>query len=180
MPIIKRYSQVDEYSSLISTKSTASGRPKTAAHGPQSTFDDIIPADWLSSICPPVSDIQSAMRRFQTRPEISQERIFGFIYPLYLFTVFFAAAAVAFQPISVAFHVLSDPRNHPSEMVFGFVALGVLMLAGVVILRGLIWAVAKVVNTAVEMDMGVAAAAPQAGLTEQPLTAGILLRGLFA
>jgi len=176
MPLIKRYNQVAEYSELISTNPRAgrsSAGIRSRHHGGLS--DEA--SGWLEAVC--VSDIQGAVRRFQNHPDLSQEQIFGFLYPIYIFTLLFALAVVAFQPKSFAHHVLADPKGHPSEMALGLAALAGVMLVGLVMLRLIIWSIAKVAVVVVDWEMDRAFPAPHIDSTEQPLTAVNLLRGVF-
>lgn len=168
MPIISRHSEVAEYATLISTSSSSRARRRTT---PAAAVYDAVSL--------PVSDIQGAVRRFQSDSDISQTGIFAFLFPLYGFTVLFAFAVVAFQPKSFAHHVLSDPRGHPSEIVLGAVLLAAVIILGGAVLRAVVWVVAKIVSGFVEdMDVATHKAFPQPG-SDEPLSATALLRGIF-
>ncbi|THH33531.1 hypothetical protein EUX98_g690 [Antrodiella citrinella] len=180
MPLIKRYNQVAEYSELISTKprtgSSSAGIRSRHGRGGSPTIADEA-SGWLEAVCP--SDIQSAVRRFQNHPDLSQEKVFGFLYPIYVFALLFALAVVALQPKSFAHHVLADPRGHPREMTLGVAALAGAMLVGLAFLRIVIWGIAVVAVMVVDRQMERGFPAPPLDSTEQPLTTAALLRGVF-
>ncbi|KAI0921022.1 hypothetical protein AcW1_004863 [Taiwanofungus camphoratus] len=129
-------------------------------------------SSWYEAVFPPFEDVQAAIRRFRNDPDFSQERVFSFISPLFAFALFFVVCLIAGQPKSFAHHVLKAPRAHTKELAVYSLSFFGMLLAGLAILRTLIWCVAEVSSMIVAVDRGRANSAPLP-------SSNVLLGGIF-
>ncbi|OBZ70462.1 hypothetical protein A0H81_09708 [Grifola frondosa] len=136
--LIQRYNVAAEYSEMLSTARQRSTSRRASLSSRHAAAGEA--SEWYHAVCPPLEDFQDVIRRFQRDPEFSQDRVFRFLRPLFVFSILFAVAVFALQPNSFAHHILTAPEEHTKDLaIYGAGILGVL-LVGLAILRSLICA----------------------------------------
>ncbi|KAH9895774.1 hypothetical protein C8Q73DRAFT_689394 [Cubamyces lactineus] len=155
--LIHRYNAVAEYSSLVSTNpsSTSRRRIQRAQRSETTSTRAALSneaAEWYDAVCPPLEEIQDAIRRFQSDPDFTQDRTFAFLAPLFVFGALFVVAIVAVQPHSFAHRILDAPGDHTPDImkVTGILFGGVLF--SLVILRCIIWGVSEMSTLVVSLE----------------------------
>ncbi|KAI0325149.1 hypothetical protein GY45DRAFT_1438587 [Cubamyces sp. BRFM 1775] len=155
--LIHRYNAVAEYSALVSTNPSSINRrrlqrvPKHEITSTRATLSDEA-AEWYDAVCPPLEEVQDAIRRFQSDPDFTQDRTFAFLAPLFVFGALFVVAMVAVQPHSFAHRILDAPGDHTQDIakVAGILLGGVLF--SLVILRCTIWGVSEISTVVVSLE----------------------------
>ncbi|KAI0358735.1 hypothetical protein OH77DRAFT_1421178 [Trametes cingulata] len=157
--LIQRHNAVAEYAALISTNPSSTHRRNRRLR----THDEYVPAttraaisdeaaDWYEAVCPPLEEVQDAIRRFQADPDFSQERVFAFLAPIVVFGALFIVAVIAVQPHSFAHRILDDPSGHTKDVakVLGLLSGGISL--SVVTLKCVIWGVAELASIVLTLE----------------------------
>ncbi|TCD70020.1 hypothetical protein EIP91_005272 [Steccherinum ochraceum] len=119
------------------------------------------------------TDIQSALHRIRRHPSLTQHNVFSFLLPFYLFAAIVAFSAVVLRTSQAP---STTPRILATWVVGGLGAVG----AGVVILRMVVWAVAKVAGVIANLDFEKDRRKPQPdGSGGESVSTGSLLGGIF-
>ncbi|KAH9942563.1 hypothetical protein B0H21DRAFT_824120 [Amylocystis lapponica] len=152
--LVQRYKISSEYAELVSTVPTQRSRTHRGRRWTSAATAAISDeaSSWYTAACPPLEDLQAVLQRIRVDQDFSQERTFRFLSPLLVFGILFATAVIALQPYSFAHHILSAPKEHTREIVTWGMALVGSLLAGLVILRTVIWCVAEVSDMIIVMD----------------------------
>ncbi|KAH9948741.1 hypothetical protein B0H21DRAFT_731777 [Amylocystis lapponica] len=152
--LVQRYKISSEYAELVSTAPTQRCRTRRGRRWTSAATAAISDeaSSWYAAACPPLEDIQAVLQRVQADQDFSQERTFRFLSPLLVFGILFATAVVALQPYSFAHHILSAPKEHTRELITWGTALVGSLLAGLAILRAVIWCVAEVSDMILVVD----------------------------
>ncbi|KAI0653676.1 hypothetical protein C8Q70DRAFT_1090867 [Cubamyces menziesii] len=155
--LIQRHNAVAEYSAMVSTNPSAVHRrhiQRVQRHGATSARAALCNevSDWYEAVCPPIEEVQDAIRRFQSDPDFTQDRVFTFLAPLFVFGALFVVAVVAVQPHSFAHRILDTPGDHTRDIakVTGFLLGGVLL--SLVVLRCIIWGVSEISSVIVSLS----------------------------
>ncbi|TBU41019.1 hypothetical protein BD309DRAFT_304451 [Dichomitus squalens] len=142
--LIQRHNAVAEYSALITTNPTTTQRRRVRKHeheGGESAPPRLTrvaireeASDWYDAVAPPLEDLQAVIRRMQADPELSQDRLFSYLWPVVVLATVFAVAVIAVQEGSYVHRILDSPENYWLELgrfaalAVGGVVVGVLSL----------------------------------------------------
>ncbi|KIJ12569.1 hypothetical protein PAXINDRAFT_156896 [Paxillus involutus ATCC 200175] len=130
MPLIHRFNGSDEHAQMLTTSHTR------------------MDTGWPDALYPTIQDLQAVFRRLRTDPELTQDSVFRFYAPIFIFVCLFGACAV-----SLRLGMTPMPFSKlESQLAFaaGLLILGVLAL--LLLFRTVIWAVAFAVQVFVETD----------------------------
>ena len=154
MTLIHRSSLYSEYAQLLST------RPHT--HTP------------LAAWHPSLEDLHTLSRHVRTDPDLSQSRIFAFSAPLFTFAALLALGVLLPRHP----HALGT-LGTTNTAVLAFALLAGL-LAGLALLRALIWGVALAIGEFAEQDMRSTAGRRHSPYTFELSQSNIIIGGMFA
>ena len=151
MTLIHRSSLSSEYAQLLST------RPHT--HTP------------LAAWHPSLEDLHTLSRHVRTDPDLSQSRIFTFTAPLFTFAALLALGVLLPRHP----HALGTTNN--TTLAFALLAG---LLAGLALLRAVIWGVALAIGEFAEQDMRSTAGRRHSPDVFELSQSNIIIGGMFA
>ncbi|KIK93559.1 hypothetical protein PAXRUDRAFT_12576 [Paxillus rubicundulus Ve08.2h10] len=125
MPLIHRFNGSDEHAQMLTT-----------SHARRDT-------GWPGALYPTIQDLQAVFRRLRTDPELTQENVFRYYAPIFVFVCLLGACAVSLR-LGIA-----PMRESQLALAAGLLILGALVS---LLFRSVIWAVAFAVQVFVEMD----------------------------
>ncbi|KAI0076795.1 hypothetical protein K474DRAFT_1192196 [Panus rudis PR-1116 ss-1] len=108
---------------------------------------------WREAVVPNATEVQSVLRQFATYSGMTQQKAYAYVYPLFIYMVFFILAAIMLPPGSCAHHVLVDPLNHEADLAVGFTLLLGSLIMGLILLRLMIWGAALFVGWLIKLEI---------------------------
>lgn len=200
MPLIKRYNQVEEYSSMISTSprlhnnsATLHSRPPRGRQQSEPTLSSNAQyprssSSWETNTRTFASEVQDVLRRFRMHANLTQRKAFAFLSPLTLFALLFALAvhALRLPPASVKAvrEVLYHPFTHKTVILQNVIFFIGLLVGVLGVLRFLVWLSAKTIDLLTGVDINTTLPTPSidAGTDQDGdrVSTERLLKGIFA
>jgi len=144
--IVHRYQTASQFDEMFSTK--PSPRHRRNAGASPALLDEA--SAWVDALRPSLADTRTAVARARALPDCTQQSVFAYLTPLYAFLFVVILAAVALQPHSFVNRFLDAPRIYAAQAAKYAGALVMLFLAGLAVLRIIIWGVAELCAMLVE------------------------------
>ncbi|KIJ06514.1 hypothetical protein PAXINDRAFT_20298 [Paxillus involutus ATCC 200175] len=158
MPLIHRFNGSDEHAQMLTTSHTRMGESsvhslilrRTLILTPVLTrfTRSLLDTGWPDALYPTIQDLQAVFRRLRTDPELTQDSVFRFYAPIFIFVCLFGACAVSLR-LGMTPTPFSKLESQLA-LAAGLLIVGVLAL--LLLFRTVIWAVAFAVQVFVETD----------------------------